>query len=89
MLTINIKPEILSPAGDFECLQSAVKFGADAVYLAGKRFGMRTASANFDNDSLVKACEFAHKNGVRVHVTCNTLPREYELSQLPGFLNFA
>ena len=89
MLTINIKPEILSPAGDFECLQSAVKFGADAVYLAGKRFGMRTASANFDNDSLVKACEFAHKNGVRVHVTCNTLPREYELSQLPGFLQFA
>ena len=46
------KPELLSPAGDFECLNSAVSFGADAVFLAGKEFGMRTASANFDNEQL-------------------------------------
>lgn len=84
-----IKPEILSPAGDFECLNSAVKFGADAVFLAGKQFGMRTASANFSADELKKACDFAHDNNVKVHLTCNTLPRNGELSSLPGFLEMA
>ncbi len=83
------KPEVLSPAGDFECLNSAVKFGADAVFLAGTQFGMRTASANFDNESLIKACDYAHKNNVKVHLTCNTLPRGYELDGLPEFLSFA
>ncbi len=83
------KPEILSPAGDFECLNSAVKFGADAVFLAGKNFGMRTASANFDNESLKKACDFAHENNVKVHLACNTLPRVYETDELPEFLKFA
>lgn len=84
-----IKPELLSPSGDFECLNSAVSFGADAVYLAGKEFGMRTASANFDNEQLKKACEYAHKNGVKVHLTCNTLPRDYEVDRLPAFLEYA
>lgn len=83
------KPELLSPAGDFECLNSAVSFGADAVFLAGKEFGMRTASANFDNEQLKKACEYAHKNNVKVHLTCNTLPRTYEVERLPAFLEFA
>ena len=46
------KPEILSPAGDFECLQAALDFGADAVFLAGKMFGMRSSSKNFDRDDL-------------------------------------
>ncbi len=81
-----IKPEILAPAGDFECLSSAVKFGADAVFLAGKQFGMRTASKNFDLDELKKACELAHMNGVKIHLTCNTLPRNDELAALPSFL---
>ena len=47
--------ELLSPAGDFECFQSALKFGADAIYLAGEEYGMRTSSANFDHDTLKKA----------------------------------
>lgn len=84
-----IKPEILAPAGDFECLESAVKFGADAVFLAGTEFGMRTASANFDNEQLKKACDFAHKNNVKVHLTCNTLPRVDEVLRLPDFLVMA
>ncbi|MGN0489856.1 MAG: U32 family peptidase [Ruminococcus sp.] len=84
-----IKPEILAPAGDFECLESAVKFGADAVFLAGTEFGMRTASANFDNEQLKKACDFAHKNNVKVHLTCNTLPRVDEVLRLPEFLVMA
>lgn len=84
-----IKPEVLAPAGDFECLVSAVNFGADAVFLAGKEFGMRTASANFDEENLRKAVKFAHDNNVKVHLTCNTLPRNEELERLPGFLAMA
>lgn len=83
-----IKPEILSPAGDMECLHAAVAFGADAVFLAGSEFGMRTASKNFDNDSLKTAVEFAHSNGVKLYVTCNTLPRNDELDRLPDFLAY-
>ena len=84
-----IKPELLSPAGDAECLSSAVRFGADAVFLAGKQFGMRTASANFSDDELINACDFAHKNNVKVHLTCNTLPRCDEAEALPRFLETA
>lgn len=84
-----IKPEILAPAGDFECLESAIKFGADAVFLAGTEFGMRTASANFDNEQLKKACTFAHENNVKVHLTCNTLPRVNQVERLPEFLMMA
>ena len=84
-----IKPELLSPAGDAECLSSAVRFGADAVFLAGKQFGMRTASANFSDEELKKACDFAHENNVKVHLTCNTLPRCDEAEALPRFLQMA
>lgn len=83
-----IKPEVLAPAGDMECLNSAVKFGADAVFLAGNEFGMRTASKNFDNSDLKKAVELAHSHNVKVYVTCNTLPRNSELSRLPEFLSY-
>ena len=51
------RPEVLAPAGDMECLNSALSFGADAVFLAGKMFGMRSASKNFDNTQLKQACE--------------------------------
>ena len=71
--------ELLSPAGDYERLVMAVQYGADAVYLAGREFGMRAAAANFDNDTLIRGVEYAHRAGVRVYVTCNTLPREDEL----------
>ncbi len=80
------KPELLSPAGDMERLNAAVQYGADAVYLAGKSFGMRAAPANFGEDELRAAVEFCHENGVKVYVTCNTLPRNQELAELPAFL---
>lgn len=83
------KYEVLSPAGDLECLMSAVNFGADAVYLAGEQFGMRTASKNFNDENLAKGIEYAHNRGVKVYITCNTLPRNNELAQLPGFLQTA
>ena len=79
-------PELLCPAGDLSRLKTAVDFGADAVYLAGKEFGMRTASANFDEDALKKGIKYAHKNGVKVHVTCNTIPHNEEMKRLPEFL---
>lgn len=83
------KPEILSPAGDFECLQAALDFGADAVFLAGKMFGMRSSSKNFDRDDLKKACVLAHSKGKKIHVTCNILPKNSELEALPSFLEYA
>ena len=90
MSNIEIKrPEILSPAGDMECIKNSLKFGADAVYLAGKQFGMRTASKNFDNDELKKAVELAHSYGSKLYVTCNTLPRNNEMAVLPDFLSYA
>lgn len=83
------KPEILSPAGDMECLNSALNFGADAVFLAGKMFGMRSAPKNFDNTDLKKACELAHSMEKKIYVTCNTLPRNDEIEHLPDFLAYA
>jgi len=86
-----IKPkiELLAPAGDFERLEMALHYGADAVYLAGTQFGMRASAGNFTFHELSKATKLAHANGTAVHMTCNTLPREDELSQLPEFLEQA
>ena len=85
---MNNKLELLSPAGDRERLEMAVLYGADAVYLAGQRYGMRASAGNFSEEELVKAVEFAHDRGVAVYVTCNTLPREDELTALPEYLEF-
>ena len=79
-------PELLSPAGDMERLEMALHYGADAVYLGGKEFGLRSAAGNFSEDELRKAVKMAHGAGAKVHVTCNTLPREDELGRLPAFL---
>ena len=66
----------------------ALLYGADAVYLAGTEFGMRASAGNFDEAQLREAVRLAHSRGVRVYVTCNTLPREDELQRLPGYLEF-
>ena len=83
------KPEILAPAGDMDCLRAALGFGADAVYLAGKSFGMRSAPRNFDADELKQACAMAHAKGKKIHMTCNILPHNAELKALPAFLMMA
>ena len=80
------KPELLAPAGDFERLRMAVLYGADAVYLAGTAFGMRSFAGNFAPEELPGAVAFAHSHGVRVHVTVNTMPRNHEISCLPAYL---
>lgn len=84
-----MQPELLSPAGDRERLESAVRFGADAVYLAGKEFGMRSASPNFSTEELTDAVAFAHGVGVRVYLTCNTVVHNEELARLPEFFRQA
>ncbi|MCC8073533.1 MAG: U32 family peptidase, partial [Clostridiales bacterium] len=81
--------ELLSPCGDFERLKLALKFGADAVYLAGQQFGMRTNPSNFAPDELKEAVSLAHSLGKKVYLTCNTLPRNNELDSLPDFLKYA
>ena len=80
------KIELLSPAGDMERLKMSVLYGADAVYLAGTDFGMRSFAGNFTPQELPQAVEFAHSHGVKVHVTVNTMPRNPEVENLPAYL---
>ncbi len=80
------KLELLSPAGDMERLEMAVLYGADAVYLAGTSFGMRSFAGNFSPEELPKAVKYAHDHGVKVHVTVNTMPRNEEVVSLPEHL---
>ncbi len=80
------KPELLCPAGDWERLKLAVAYGADAVYLAGTTFGMRSFAGNFTPEELPKAVAYAHAHGVRAHVTVNTMPRNNEVAELPAWL---
>ena len=83
---IRKKPELLCPAGDWERLNMAVLYGADAVYLAGSSFGMRAFAGNFTDEELRAAVRFAHEHEVKVHVTVNTMPRSEEVDKLPAHL---
>lgn len=78
--------ELLAPAGGMEQLRAACRFGADAVYLASDRFGMRARAANFPLEALPDAVRTAHAAGVRVHLACNTMITQPELADLPPFL---
>jgi len=80
------KMELLAPAGDIERLRMAVAYGADAVYLAGNDFGMRSFAGNFSPEELKTAVELCRARQVRVHVTCNTMPRNREIACLPEWL---
>lgn len=83
-----VEYELLSPCGDMERLEMALHYGADAVYLAGRMFGMRAAAVNFDDNNMLKAVKMAHDRGKKVYVTLNTLPREDELKLLPEYMEF-
>ena len=80
--------ELLAPAGDMERLEMAVAYGADAVYLAGNTFGMRSFAGNFSPEELQAAVALCRKHNVRVHVTCNTMPRNDEIARLPQWLEY-
>ena len=80
--------ELLAPAGSFEALKAAVESGADAVYLAGEKFGARAYAENFAGEQMLKAVEFAHLRGVAVHVTVNTIIADSELDELAAYIKF-
>ncbi len=79
-------PELLSPAGNFEKLRSALLYGADAVYLAGNCFGMRSAADNFTDEELFEAAEYVHERGKKLYLTVNTMPHGHEYPILRSYL---
>ena len=80
------KPELLVPAGNYSKFETAVLYGADAVYLAGQTFGMRAAADNFSTDEIHRAVKYAHAKGVKVYVTVNTMPRVNEYPALSEYM---
>ena len=80
--------ELLSPAGDWERLEMALSYGADAVYLAGDTFGMRAFAGNFSQEDLPRAAALCREKGADLHVTCNTMPRNQEVARLPEWLEY-
>ena len=80
--------ELLAPAGDMERLRMSLAYGADAVYLAGTDFGMRSFAGNFTPEELKQAVALCHSRGVAVHVTCNTMPRNGEIARMPEWLSY-
>ncbi|NLW22370.1 MAG: U32 family peptidase [Tissierellia bacterium] len=80
------KPELLAPAGDLEKLKMAIIYGADAVYLAGERFGLRTASKNFSIEEIEEGVNFAHSRGKKVYVTMNIVPHNEDLIGIEDYV---
>ncbi len=81
-------PELLSPAGDLARVQTALLYGADAVYLAGRLFGMRAKEVSFPDTELEEAIRLIHAHGKKAYITCNVLPREGELASVPDYFAF-
>lgn len=82
------KPELLAPAGNLEKMKMAVLYGADAVYLGGKAFGLRAFGGNFTYEELKEAVEFAHARGRKVYVTVNIFPHNSDIEKLPDYLRY-
>ena len=82
------KPELLAPAGDLLRLKTAVDYGADAVYIGGKQFSLRSRASNFTREDIQNACEYAHARGAHVHVTVNEIPHDKDLEGLEEYLRF-
>ena len=79
--------ELLAPAGNFEKLVTAVHFGADAVYFAGKMYGLRAFAGNFDDEEIVKAMQFLHENGKKGYVTLNIVANDSDFEHIDDYLN--
>ena len=82
------KLELLIPASSLEVLKIAVIYGADAVYLGGKGYGLRALGGNFSREELKEAVEFAHARGKKVYVTVNIFPHNSDLAGLPDYLRY-
>ena len=86
-MSISAKPELLSPAGNFECVRAAVNNGADAVYIGGKNFSARQFAGNFDIEEIEKTCDYCHLRNVKVYVAVNTIYKETELKGLLSYVS--
>lgn len=82
------KPELLSPAGNMECLYAAIEAGCDAVYIGGKYFGARNYAANFTDEELIEAINYAHLYGVKVYITVNTMITEELVKPFIKYIDF-
>ncbi|RKD34603.1 peptidase U32 family protein [Thermohalobacter berrensis] len=80
------KPELLAPAGNLEKLKMAIIYGADAVYIGGKKFGLRASAKNFTIDQMKEGLKFAHERGKKVYVTLNIIPHNEDLNDLPEYV---
>ena len=80
------RPELLAPAGDRERFDAALSAGADAIYVGSTLFSMRAAPKNFDANALREICEIAHKKGVKIYLTLNTVPTNAEIDMLPAYI---
>ena len=81
-------PELLAPAGSFEKLVTAIHYGADAVYLAGKDFSLRARAGNFDDAGMTQAVAYAHGQGAKVYVTVNIFAHNADFKNLKQYLLF-
>lgn len=80
--------ELLAPAGNYEKMVTAFRYGADAVYMAGKKFGLRAFAGNFDNDEIEKAVEYAHSLNKKVYITLNILAHEGDFAELKDYVQY-
>lgn len=80
------KPELLAPAGNLEKLKMALIYGADAVYMGGKAFGLRAFSDNFEDTELSQGIDFAHSLGKKAYITVNIFPHNEDLPDLPNYI---
>ena len=85
-MTAMKKPELLAPAGDFEKLQMAIAYGADAVYIGGKQFSLRANAKNFDDDELRQAIAYAHDRNAKVYVGVNIFAHNRDFDGLEDYL---
>ncbi|MCM2349851.1 MAG: U32 family peptidase [Bacteriovoracaceae bacterium] len=83
-----IMPEVLAPAGSLDKLKVAILYGANAVYVGGQKFGLRTAAENFTLDELREGMSFAHERGAKVYVVLNSFLHDKDLAELPDFVRF-
>ncbi len=81
-------PELVAPGGSLEKLKMAILYGADAVYIAGENFGLRTAADNFSKDEILRGIEFAHCRSKKIYVVINAFLHDKELGELESFIEF-
>ena len=81
-----VKPELLAPAGNMEKGKMALLYGADAIYLGGKLFGLRAFANNFSLEEIAEMAEYAHSLGKKVYVTVNIFAHNEDIDRLPDYL---